>query len=540
MTERAIGPARESGFSTEWPALAAIAGVFALGWLLISPWRNVPVIDDWVYAWSVEHLLKTGELRVSDYSAVYPIAQILWGTLFASVTGFSFGIIRLSTAVLAVCGCWAIHLTLRELGVDAVASLLAALTVALYPVYFSLAFTFMTDVPFVSLSSVALFFYVSAFVRNRPERLWWGGGVALLAFLVRPLGLVLPLSALAGIRLREWRTMAPTILPVATTALVMAMLWFAMPRLLGPLPIADERMEWLSYLSLVPLRKYALWDVGLLFIAAFPYAPLLLALLVRAKRAAAIGLVAIALLIGLRLLLGELPTPLPDWQTWSLQDLATRGGLLGGDLEPSRWSVRVTPMLRVLGTVVVSSLCVGLIVSRPRRTSAARILLVLGLAHVVLVDLLWLFNDRYYLVLAPSLAYLGAVPLTGERRAVWVAVPILAVWGFFSITGTRDMLATNDVAARLARELEASGVPPWEVDAGYALNGWRLYAHPEHLPPKADPRYDVPFVTSAASTQYRIVNVPGPDEEVIRVEPLPAAWWQVTDRVYVVRRRTER
>jgi hypothetical protein len=64
--------------------------------------------------------------------------------------------------------------------------------VALYPVYVSLAFTFMSDVPFVSLSSVALFFYVSAFVRNRPERLWVGGGVALLASLIRPLGLVLP------------------------------------------------------------------------------------------------------------------------------------------------------------------------------------------------------------------------------------------------------------------------------------------------------------------------------------------------------------
>jgi hypothetical protein len=32
--------------------------------------------------------------------------------------------------------------------------------------------------------------------------------------------------------------------------------------------------------------------------------------------------------------------------------------------------------------------------------------------------------------------------------------------------------------------------------------------------------------------------VPGPDDEVLRAEALPAAWWQVTDRLYVVRRRT--
>jgi hypothetical protein len=68
------------------------------------------------------------------------------------------------------------------------------------------------------------------------------------------------------------------------------------------------------------------------------------------------------------------------------------------------------------------------------------------------------------------------------------------------------------------------------------LNGWRLYAHPENLPPHADPHWSVPFVTSKRTTPYGIVNVPGPGEEVIRVEPLPAAIWQVTNRLYVVRR----
>ena len=56
--------------------LAVVAAPFAIGWVLVSPWQNVPVIDDWVYAWSVEHLLKTGQLRVADISAVYPLPQI--------------------------------------------------------------------------------------------------------------------------------------------------------------------------------------------------------------------------------------------------------------------------------------------------------------------------------------------------------------------------------------------------------------------------------------------------------------------------------
>src|SRR3954471_6265359 len=96
--------------------LIAIAAVFAIGALWVHPLRDVPVIDDWTYAWSVEHLLRTGELRVAEISSVYPIVQILWGTLFARVFGFSFGVLRISTVILAIAGCWAMYFTLRELG----------------------------------------------------------------------------------------------------------------------------------------------------------------------------------------------------------------------------------------------------------------------------------------------------------------------------------------------------------------------------------------------------------------------------------------
>jgi hypothetical protein len=113
----------------------------------------------------------------------------------------------------------------------------------------------------------------------------------------------------------------------------------------------------------------------------------------------------------------------------------------------------------------------------------------------------------------------------------------LGLWSFVSVTGVRDMLATNAMAARIATELEAKGVPPSKIDAGYALNGWRLYVHPENLPPGADRRYTVPYVTSSEDTLYRITSGPVPGYEVVREERLPNALWQVSNRLYVVRRR---
>jgi hypothetical protein len=117
-----------------------------------------------------------------------------------------------------------------------------------------------------------------------------------------------------------------------------------------------------------------------------------------------------------------------------------------------------------------------------------------------------------------------------------MAAALLAIWAGIAITGTRDMLAFNEACATAERELEATGIPSWDIDAGYAWNGWRLYAHPENLPPEADRGYDVSFVTSNRATHYSITNSPLPHSEGIRIVPLARASWQATRAVYVVRR----
>jgi 4-amino-4-deoxy-L-arabinose transferase-like glycosyltransferase len=200
MRRNAVEGAPLTGRPTrEWPALLAILGVFAVGWLLVGPRADVPVIDDWVYAWSVEHLLDTGRVQVLDISAFYPIAQILWGALFARLAGFSFVVLRSSTVVLAVLGCWAVYLTLRELDCRRSTALLGALALAFDPVYFALSFSFMTEVPFVSFSTMALYWYIRAIRRHEIPAVWVGCLCAMAAFLTRPIGIVLPLALLPAL-----------------------------------------------------------------------------------------------------------------------------------------------------------------------------------------------------------------------------------------------------------------------------------------------------------------------------------------------------
>ena len=84
----------------------------------VGPWcssgshllPNLPFHDDRTYAWSVEHLLKTGELRVLDWSVHYRFVQIIWES------SFSFSALRSFTVVLAWLAGLALYGTLWEFG----------------------------------------------------------------------------------------------------------------------------------------------------------------------------------------------------------------------------------------------------------------------------------------------------------------------------------------------------------------------------------------------------------------------------------------
>ena len=150
-------------------------------------------------AWSTS--CETGELRMLEWSAHYPLAQILWGALFSRLLGFSFAVLRLSTLVLAWAGLLAFYGTLRELGTRPLLAGLGTLMLWCNPVFFVLSHSFMTDVPFVSLMNAALFGYVRWVKRGRTGDLSLGSVAALLAFLIRQPGAALALIPLASLLL---------------------------------------------------------------------------------------------------------------------------------------------------------------------------------------------------------------------------------------------------------------------------------------------------------------------------------------------------
>ena len=91
-------------------------------------------------------------------------------------------------------GVTTLYLLIRELGGDRRTAMLGALVLAVNPLYFGLSNSFMTDVPFLSLVMIALYFLVRGFQRDSSLDLAFGILITFAAILVRQLGLVILLA----------------------------------------------------------------------------------------------------------------------------------------------------------------------------------------------------------------------------------------------------------------------------------------------------------------------------------------------------------
>src|SRR3954464_12452237 len=105
-------PARTACFDCICIVLA-----FALPLLILWPLQNAPFVDDWIYHWSVQRFLRTGELLIPEYSSSVNPVQVLLGALCCLPLGeFSFVAARFSTWGLGASALCAVYLLAREFG----------------------------------------------------------------------------------------------------------------------------------------------------------------------------------------------------------------------------------------------------------------------------------------------------------------------------------------------------------------------------------------------------------------------------------------
>jgi Dolichyl-phosphate-mannose-protein mannosyltransferase len=477
--------------------------------LLLRPLQDAPFVDDWTYAWSVERLLQTGELRILDWSVSLNPVHVLWGALFCIPFGFSFTVLRLSTWVASLLGLVGFYLLLRELGARRRDTLLGVALVCFYPVYFILSFSFMTDVPFVA---VVIWFFaaLARYVERGSTRALAAAVVfACLAVAIRPVGVFL-----SGVLvLTPWAGRGALVRRVAGAAgpvVVLLLLTLARPALTAPradLTWIEGSYAWRAAYWTLDLASLPTW-LALNFTVAVgtlgtALAPLALGSLGRenARAALAAALPGAAALSAQLALREQVRTPLHPELTWSLRELGATETLVPPVEVPGQ------PFGRALALMLAAVLLLALALApllRRRPPREARSLAWGALGYFVLTAMLWMFYDRYLLPLVVLVAALRLATVEIDRpRLTLAGVALLAAT---SVVGTWDHLQYSRALWDAVGWARRAGIADGAIDGGYVVNGWLQYAHPEHAQRAADGDVRVPSVNGGEPPRYRIGN----------------------------------
>ena len=173
-----------------------ISLIYLLSFLYMLPLRNEAYQDDWAYIQSARHFFNTGQLTVSDWSAPALVFPLVWSYLFSFIFGFSIKALHLSTIILFYFGLISFYHLLRSFRLDAFRSSLFTLALMSFPWVFQFTYSFLTDIPYLSLLMIAMLFYVKAFQKGKNILFILGSITSSLALLTRQLGLFIPISVL--------------------------------------------------------------------------------------------------------------------------------------------------------------------------------------------------------------------------------------------------------------------------------------------------------------------------------------------------------
>lgn len=171
-----------------------ISATFLIVVLLMIPFRQLAFQDDFAYYLSVKNFLQTGQLKITEWAAPSLIFQVLWGSLFTSLFGLSYKMLHTSTAIIFFFGLISFYLLLKELKFSEGKSIIFTLIFLVFPGILQFTFTFMTDIPYLSLMLMSLYCGAISLKKDSWRFSLLSTVIAMAAFLTRQLGILLPIS----------------------------------------------------------------------------------------------------------------------------------------------------------------------------------------------------------------------------------------------------------------------------------------------------------------------------------------------------------
>ena len=534
--------------------------------VLVDSVGDFPINDDWVYGAATRSVLQ-GRLAIHGASSANVGLLAYWGALFSLPGGFSFTALRLSTIVLGLAGGWAVYFVVLRFWSHRAIALTIASAFLVNPVYFALANTFMTDIPFFALLVMASGSMLKGI--DQDDNRWVVAGlfIALCAVTIRQFALVALVGFAfmhVGRRGVSVRSVAIALTPLLVGLLIHALLttWLVdTGRKLHPTGV-QSAIEWpLTPKEWGRLKWSSLVVVGNIGLFVLPIAALCAPSKAIGRHARLVACLAVAVLAGpiafafvqrgLTLPLGENMLfwygigPRSSRDTYELKlNLPSPGD---GTMVVL-WVV--TALAIVAAAFAFVTLAVGLVrlvrdlrrnPRGPQSRSTTRWLLIVGIGSsyaailVVIASQLPVF-DRYLLPLVFVIALALPLMIAGEagpvalsRTRVAIGAALLLASCVFSVVTTHDFLAWSRTRWTALQELTAQGIGPERIDGGYEFNGWYLY----------DPLYRYTNARSwwwVIDDEYVATSGPLPGYDTLRTFPVDRWWKEAGGDVFIVHR----
>ncbi len=486
--------------------------VLILAWIVLSLLVGIhgefPINDDWLYAKSVLILRETGTIRLMNIISMTLLSNVIWGSLFTTILGFSFVSLRISTLFISLATIIIFYLLLKELGVKRQLSMFLTFLIIFNPVFFSLSFTFMTENFFLASCLFSAYFYIKYLKKESFTSLIIAVGFSIIATLSRQIALFLPLSF--GIALfitsgTKRKTIFSAIIPFFLCILSYAVFYIF-------LKATNSLPEAFSYHTKIILRTaesplkaiyillknifYTIYDIGFFLIPILPLIVLNLKKLMRSKFWVIIFL-SIILLIPQIIMIFQNINRLPLF--WNNIHAGGIGAITVLRLEnydritfsylPTMFWLIISILSSISGTIFISAAIVKLYekftsLKLNRYKVHNSILVFIGLAAIIYWTIFSLsyFFDRYFLILLPFILII-IIQIFDLNHKNTGKIPILlsclflCMFACFTVLGTIDFISWNKVRWTALNELMyKEHISPDKIDGGYEFNGWYCYS----------------------------------------------------------------
>jgi hypothetical protein len=534
-----------------WAAAAVVVGWYGFALAILHPLTDAPVVDSWLYAFSVRRFLRTGEIRFAGFTQAMPIAQVIYGVAWSRAFGANSVSLEISVVVLAVlCGLM-FHALAIECGAPRWQALAATGLLICNPCFTFLSFSFMTEIPFLTMLVAAHLAFARAGGRREHLWLWLAAALAVIAFMIRPFGAMAIAGCVGAILLGNYNAWSDRtnrwdrarwikmLTPFGAALAVCTLLWIWL-MVLGPKPWdlqLDE--EHFHYLFRVPLASYIRAGVlGPALYLGMVLSPLAILQLAtpRWRRVVMGGAGIFAAALALMLIDNRLPaTP----------ECSCFGGwrnvlILRGDSNRFSWEGDWQYAALALASFGTAGFIAAFAEIFRTLSRAAAAIVIAAIIYWAATIPLWFFNDRYYLVMVPAGAIvLALAPLPRSRWVKAAGLAMTLAMGLMSLGGTYAYQRGMAVILATRNQLEREGVPRSAIDAGYALNGEDLYRYPKHGIETMKLEAGIPMITSAKVDEYTIASEPDiAGTRVVRRLKWPGPFGLGHRYFYLVKKRT--